>query len=82
MNNTTDLKSFMDMEKRNTRIILIQRIFEYEQFVGLLYKKAVKNRFYYNDRFDELYDMNFYHLEELEQQFSGLADEYKQLILK
>lgn len=82
MNNIKDFKSFMDQEKRNARIILIQRIFEYEQFVGLLSKKVVKNRFYYNDRFDELYDMNFYELEDLEQKIHEHAHQYGELILK
>jgi hypothetical protein len=82
MNNVKDFKSFMDQEKRNTRTILIQRIFEYEQFVGILSKKVVKNPFYYNDRFNELYDMNFYHLEELEQKMHEHVYRYGELILK
>lgn len=82
MNYSKSFKESIDDYKRNARIILIQRIFEYEQFVGILSKKVVKNRFYYNDRFDELYDMNFYHLEELEQTISGHAHQYAELILK
>lgn len=82
MNTIKDFKSFMDQEKRNTRIILIQRIFEYEHFIGLLRRKVVKDPYYYSHRFDELYDMNFYELEDLEQKIHGIATDYSQLILK
>ncbi len=74
----SDFKTFLDIEKRKMRLILIAKIFEHEQLIEV----RSNNKYYFNDRFDKLYDMNFYHLEELEQQFSGLADEYKQLILK
>ncbi len=82
MNYIKDFKSFMDQEKRNTRIILIQRIFEYQEFVGMLPRKVAKDPYYYNNRFDELYDLNFYELEELEQKIHGIAADYSQLILK
>lgn len=65
-------------EKRKLRIILIARIFEHEKNIEV----KSKDKYYYNDRFNKLYDMNFYHLEELERQMSGLAIEYKQLIKK
>jgi len=81
MNNIQDLKSFMDNEKRNMRIVLIQEIFKHEKFIGLLDRKVAKDPYYYNQRFDELYDMNFYELEELEQKTSGYAKDYSELIL-
>lgn len=82
MEHIKEFKIHWETEKRNTRIILIQRIFEYEHFIGLLKRKVAKDPYYYNVRFNELYDLNFYELEELEQKISGYASDYGQLILK
>lgn len=68
------------IQKRADRIEYIRRIFEYESFLGMLVKQVKRNPYYYNDTFDKLYDMNFYHLEELEQNIHQVVTQYKQNI--
>lgn len=65
-----------EIEKFNMRICYIDRIFQYELFVGVTQKQLLQNPYHYNDRFNKLYDMDLYALETLEQEIHELTHLY------
>jgi len=53
--------------EHNTRMCYIQRVFEYNKCLGVEEKQLSRNKYYYNDLFDCLYDMELKALEAHEQ---------------
>lgn len=73
-------KQRYDQDKFNQRMVMIARIFEYDVFLSIDEKILSKNPYYYNDQFDRLYDMNFYELEELEQEMHDSVESYGRIL--
>lgn len=74
-----ELEEAIRIEEYNSTIVYIQRIFEYELFLGVLGRQVRRNKYYYNDRFNFLYDLSFCELENLEQMIHGLVIQYSNI---
>jgi len=76
------IKSNWAADKYNMRMIYIQRIFNYNKFIGIEDKQLKRNSYYFNDTFDYLYGLNFYELEDLDQTSHGLSETYSRIVQK
>ena len=76
------IKQHWNTDKHNMRMIYIQRIFNYNKFIGIEDKQLSRNPYYFNDTFDYLYGLNFYDLEDLDQQLHGLSETYSRIMAR
>lgn len=70
----------LQAERFNTRMILIARCFEYDKelLVDVLSLKI--DRLYYNNYFDQLFDMPYWELEEFEVKMFKITKDYGESI--
>lgn len=60
----------------NVKLFLIRTIFEQEKFIGIEEKHAKKWKYYYNDRFDMLYDKTIEQLSAYQMILDGYCKAY------
>ena len=60
----------LQIERFNTRMCYISRIFDYDKHLGVDQKILKRNKYYYNDGFDQLMELTLEQLEEVDQQIS------------
>ncbi len=68
----------LQVERFNTRMILIARCFEYDRRLEVDVKSLRIDPYYYNNFFDMLFDMPYYKLEEFEVKMFKILKDYEQ----
>lgn len=72
----------LQMERYNTRMEYIRRIFNYDKFIGHDLKALQKNRLWYNHQFDHLMEMNLWDLKELDKEMHLICEQYGKVITR
>lgn len=72
------VKHSLQIEQANSRLVLIARCFDHDKRLGVDIRSLRNDKYYYNNYFNQLYDMNYYSLEEFEQKMFKIVKDYEE----
>jgi hypothetical protein len=77
---TTFNKYYPQNNVLTERLEYISRIFEYDKYLGQDLKELKFNKYYWNDLFDSLYDLDIDELMQMEITMFNIIEDYKRCI--
>ncbi len=66
----------LKVQSYNEKMSYISRIFKYYKYLGIDERQSLKNKYWFNDKFDILYSLRTDQLEEVDQYLYELSSEH------